>query len=252
MDDIILTLKDVSLESEDFESLHNISFSLRKGDNIVFFGPENSGLDIIFPGILRFVDNFEGDILYKGESIREFDYIEIMNYRKDVGYLHTDHGLIANMSVEQNISLPLQYHSKMSSREIKEFVNSLISDLNLDYCKKFRPVDLTSSEILRTSYCRAIALDPDILLVEHAFERQSPLNIMSFYNSLKKRILSPHKSVLFITFEPEKFVGLADNYIMLFNGRVVFMGNSYDFLHSENEYLVQYKNMSVQGPMAIL
>jgi ABC-type transporter Mla maintaining outer membrane lipid asymmetry ATPase subunit MlaF len=252
MNEHLLKLENLTYNSPEGDSLFNVSFMLEKGENIVFFGPEKSGLDLICTLIIGFETGYEGDIFYKGRSIKEFDYRESMNYRKDMGFLHPDHGLIANMSVEQNISLPLEYHSKLNSDEVKKYVNSLIDELNLDHCKKFRPVDLANSEILRTSYGRAIALDPDILILEHAFENQSPLNIQSFIKNLKKRIDSRDKSVIFVTYEPEKFVEYAEKFVMFFNGGIVFQGSSYDFLNSDNSYLKQYTEMRNYGPMTIL
>lgn len=248
----LLKLENLNYTSEDGDLLIDVSFQLEKGGNIVFFGPEKSGLDLICNLIIGFETGYEGEISYKGRSLKKLDYIESMNYRKDIGFLHPDHGLIANMSVEQNISLPLEYHSKMNRSEIREYVSSLIDELNLDHCRKFRPVDLSNSEILRTSYARAIVLDPDILILEHAFENQSPLNIQSFIKNLKKRIDSREKSVIFVTYEPEKFVEYAENFVMFFNGRIVFQGNSYEFQNSDNSYLKQFREMSNYGPMTIL
>ncbi|MCP4130638.1 MAG: ATP-binding cassette domain-containing protein [bacterium] len=250
--EILLELKNVSLETEDQSHLNDIFLSVSKGENVVLFGPENSGLDSLFPLILGFEEDFKGDILYKGQSIKEFDYFEIHNYRKDIGYNHADFGLMSNMSVEENIALPMTYHSDLSKEEIRKVVSELINELNLDHCKKLRPIDLLRSEILKTAYARAVALDPDMVLMEHTFEGQSPLNIESLMESLRKRAFEENKTVIFITYEPDKFLDMADVYIMLFNGRVVFTGTKRDYVDSTNEYLNQYKGMSNKGPMVIL
>ncbi len=248
---IILEVEDLTSIQEGVEHLKNISFSLERGKNIVFFGPENSGLNILFPVIMGF-QPFSGTVKYKGKHVLNFDYIEQHNYKKEIGYLHRDLGLISNMTAEKNIALPLEYHSEMSTQEIKEYVDRLIFDLNLDYCKKFRPVDLSNSESLRTAYARAVVLDPDILLVEYAFESQSPMNVHSFRDILKQRALSPEKSNIFISFEPENFLDMADYFIMLFNGGIVFQGDREDLISSENAYLKQYRERSFSGPMVIL
>lgn len=247
----MLEVNNIDSTLEAGEHLRDISFNLEKGGNIVFFGPENSGLDILFPVIMG-LQEFEGSVRYKGKEIVDFDYLEQHNYKKEIGYLHSDLGLISNMSVDMNISLPLEYHSEMSNVEIKEFVRSLIFDLNLDYCKKFRPVDLSNSEALRTAYARSIVLDPDVLLVEYAFESQSPMNVNSFREVLKRRATNPGKSILFVTYEPENFLDMADYFIMLFNGAIVFEGNADDLRTSENRFLKQYRDRSFTGPMVIL
>lgn len=248
---IILDVKDLTSIEEGVEHLKDIAFNVEKGKNIVFFGPENSGLSILFPVIMG-LQPYSGEVNYKGKHVIDFDYIEQHNYKKEIGYLHHDLGLISNMSAEKNISLPLEYHSEMSTVEIKEYVDELIYELNLDYCKKFRPVDLSSSESLRTAYARAIVLDPDILLVEYAFESQSPMNVHSFRDILKKRALNPEKSILFISYDPYNFLDMADYFIMLFNGSIVFQGDAGEMTTSDNPYLIQYRERSFTGPMVIL
>jgi lipopolysaccharide export system ATP-binding protein len=113
-------------------------------------------------------------------------------------------------------------------------------------------VDLTNAEILKTAYARAIALDPDLLLVEHALERQCLLDAQVFMKSLKEWALRDDKSVLIVTYEPERYVDFIDRFIMLYEGRIVFSGSREDFLAERNEYLHQYRASSMEGPMKVL
>ncbi|MFC1669908.1 ATP-binding cassette domain-containing protein [Spirochaetota bacterium] len=252
MKEVLLQFENVSYESSNQGQLKDLSFSVSKGENILFFGPENSGLDLLSRVILDFEEDFSGNVLYKSKSIRDFDYIEKHDYKKELGYLHSDYGLISNMSVVKNISLPLEYHSRKSIGEIKKQVDDIVREMRLDKCCELRPVFLTKSEILRTAFARATILDPDIIIVEHAFEGQSPLNIRSILNKLKDRAIEEDKSVIFISYEPEIFTELVDKFVMLFEGEIVFMGGRDDFINSDNEYLFQYKTMSSYGPMSII
>jgi len=252
MEETLLNLENVSYETISADPLHNISFALKRGENAIIFGPEHSGIETLFMIILDLDETFKGNIYYHGRSIKDFNYVEKHNYKKDIGYVHGRFGMISNMSVEDNISLPLQYHSTLSDKEIKRYVDGIVFDLNLDHCKKLRPVDLSNSEMLRASYARAIALDPHLLLIEHAFEGQSSLNIQSFLSSLREYSRREDVSVVIITYEPDKFIDFSDRYLMLFNGRLVFDGTREDFSSSQNSYLRQYKDVSMSGPMAIL
>lgn len=252
MSEAILELHNVTYKRDTITLLDNVSFSLTRGDNLIIFGPEDSGIAPLFDIIIRGNAEFEGDVLYKGESIKSLGYFELMNYKKEVGYIHGDYGLISNLSVEQNISLPLDYHSSMSASEIKAHVGQIIYDLNLDHCKKLRPFELTRSEILKAAFGRAIAHDPDLLYVEHAFEDQCLLNIKSLMDVLSRRSMRPDKSLIMITYYPQNFIDISDELIMFFNGRIVFTGKKEDFMNSDNPYLVQYRTNSIEGPMVIL
>ncbi len=248
----LIRAEDLTIKVDGNKAVKNLSFSLKRGERIVFFGTENSGIGSILVSLMGFEKDITGDIFFMGRSIRDFDYLETYNYRSRIGYVHQGYGLISNMSVEANIGLPLQYHSNLMAPEIKSRVNHLIDEMNLDYCKKNRPIDLSPSESLRTAYARAIALDPDVLFLQHILEGQSPLNVHSFREKLSERAADSSKSMIFVTFRPEKFLEISDRFVMFFAGRVVFEGNRDEFLGSDNLYIKQYRERSAKGPMVIL
>jgi phospholipid/cholesterol/gamma-HCH transport system ATP-binding protein len=233
-------------------SLHGISFSVPLGSNVCFFGPEESGIELLFDLILGLRTEYRGSIRYLGNPIDDLDYIDMLNHKKSIGYLHGDYGLLSNMSVQENIALPLEYHSRLTKAEILKRVHLLIDELNLDHCRKLRPVSLNNSEVLRTAYARALAMDPYLFLVEHAFENQSPVNIHAFLRHLGDRCNEPERSTFFVTFEPEKILEFADTFIMLFSGRIVFRGSREELISGKNPYVAQYLEGSETGPMIIL
>jgi len=158
MDDTLLSIEHLSCDIGSHDPLVDINISLARGENAVFFGPENSGIETLMLFLLDIDDRYEGVIRYKNTDIREFDYIGKHNYRREIGYVHGMYGLISNMSVEDNISLPLEYHSTMSQKEIKRLVDRLIYELNLDYCKKLRPVDLFYWEVMRWGMANGVTM----------------------------------------------------------------------------------------------
>ncbi len=252
MDDLILDVQNVTYRVNDITLLHDVSFSLKRGDNLLIFGPESSGVTNLFNLIVRTDSGYTGEVIYRGESLKTLDYFGQLMHKKDIGYVHGDYGLISNMTVEQNISLPLEYHSKMSAADIKKHVGKIIYDLNLDHCKKLRPIDLTRSEMLKTTFARSLVMDPDLLYLEYAFEDQCPLNVKTMMEILSERSKLRDKSLIIITYYPWNFIDISDLFIMFFNGKIVFKGSKEDFLNSDNPYLVQYKNKSTEGPMVIL
>ncbi len=252
LDDLILDVQNVTYSVNGITLLNDISLSLKRGDNLLVFGPESSGITNLFDLIVRTDSGYEGEVLFKGESLKTLDYFGQLMHKKEIGYVHGDYGLLSNMTVEQNISLPLEYHSKLSAVEIKKHVGKIIYDLNLDHCRKLRPFDLTRSEMLKTSFARSLVMDPDLIYLEYAFEDQCPLNVKTMMKILNERSQLPDKSLVIITYYPWNFIDISDSFIMFFNGRIVFKGTKEDFLNSDNPYLLQYKNKSIEGPMVIL
>ncbi|HSV96403.1 MAG TPA: ATP-binding cassette domain-containing protein [Spirochaetota bacterium] len=247
----LLRVESVSLTDAGGAACGDVSFSMTRGENLVIFGPEDSGAEVVCPLIAGTVISFDGEIFFKGRSVESYDYVERHNYRKELGYLQKNYGLINNMSVEENIELPLRYHSRLSSGEIGSLVNRLIGELGLEHCRALRPVSLSGSETLRTAYCRSIALDPDLLLIEHALEGQCLLNSRQFLRALGRWCQRDDRSVIIVTYEPGPFVDFSDRFIMLYEGNIVFSGSRGDFLARQNDYLDQYMRSSLDGPMKV-
>jgi ABC-type transporter Mla maintaining outer membrane lipid asymmetry ATPase subunit MlaF len=247
----VVEFNNVSCDAAGYEPLSGLSFSLDEGGNAVFFGVEGSGIKTIAPLLLGIEKRHGGEILFRGEPVRDFDYLGRLRYLDRIGYLHGDYGLLSNMTVEQNISLRLEYYSAYSREEIRSITTGLMTDLRLLDRRSARPVELTRSQILRTAYARAVAHDPDLLIIEFALIDQSPLDISSFMEVMRARTSNPAKSVIFMTYEPQKFVDFADAFHMLYKGRTVFSGSREEFHRSDNPYLVQYRDVSLSGPMDI-
>jgi len=247
----LLEFRHVSCKIPDAEPVVDLTFSLDHGSNAVFFGVEGSGLRSLSQLILGLETRYEGDILFQGDTIRGLDYLGRLSYLNRIGYIHGDYGLISNMTVEQNISLRLEYYSQLSPQEIREVTERLMAELGIISRRSARPVELRLSEILRTAYARAVAHNPDLLIMEHALIGHSPLNIRSFMDVLERRAAASDMSVIFITYEPQKFLDLADSFYMVYKGRMVFTGGREEFLNSDNRYVAQYRESSLDGPMKI-
>ncbi|MBN1497091.1 MAG: ATP-binding cassette domain-containing protein [Spirochaetes bacterium] len=233
------------------EPLNGVSFRVARGENALFFGIEGSGLKSIAPLMIGLEESYEGEVRYRGAPTRGLDYLAKLRHKNGIGYLHGDYGLISNMSVEENIALRLEYFSDYSPEEIREITGRMMRELHIYDRRAARPVELTGSQILRTAYGRAAVNDPDLLIIEHALVGHSALDLRSFMDMLRARTAHPDRSVVFITYDPQKFVDFADAFHMLYKGRIVFSGSRSEFLESDNPYLVQFRNVSPEGPMDI-
>lgn len=249
--DSILRLDSIVYDGDEFAPLAGISLELAWGEDLVVFGPEDSGINTLCPLITGLAAPASGAVYFKGAPLAGFNYFEMHRYRKELGYLQRDHGLISNMSAEQNIMLPLQYHSALDSARTRAVADALIRALDLDGCRARRPIGLTYSESLRTAFARALILEPDLLLVEHALEGQCLINTQAFLRELKRWADRPGCSLLLTTYEPERFLEYAERFMMLYDGRVVFEGTRDEFLHTDNPYVRQYQAASADGPMRI-
>ncbi|MBN1532801.1 MAG: ATP-binding cassette domain-containing protein [Spirochaetes bacterium] len=252
MDQALVVIENLTVDGEGRAPLTDLSLRVDPGDSMVVFGPEGAGLGSLVAVLLGIDNEYRGKVYYKGRSIKDFNYIERHNHKRDIGYLHGDYGLLSNMSVEENISLPLEYHSELSADEIELIVDSLVENFGLGRCRKLRPIAMTGSEIFRTAYARAIINNPDLLIVDHAFIDHASINIIPVSDNMRRRKVDPNKATLFFTYQPQIFLDFADEFIMFYKGGMVFRGDRGAFLESENPYLRQFIQASRQGPMEMM
>jgi len=246
-----LSISGLTCDFTIYSSLKGISFSLARGENLVIFGTENSGVDGIC-SVIAGLHPYQGEISFMGRRMSELSPEEMNHTRRDLVYMQRNYGLISNMTVEENIALPLRYHTDLTADEIDTRVDGLIEDLHLDYCRDMRPIHLKPSEVMKTSYCRSVGLDPALLLIEHPLEGQCLINTLTFLKNLKKRCSDPNNSVVIITYEPLRFIEFAQRFIMLDYGKIVFDGGVDVMQNPSNEFAQQYLGFSGDGPMQIL
>lgn len=248
----ILKLDNIVYDLNLFSTIREISLNVDRGSNVVIFGVENSGIDLLCSIISGIERNYRGNVFYNEENILSHDPAKINHIRKSLAYMQRTYGLIRNMNVEENIALPLRYHTKMSMKDIEDKVDSIIDDLNLEYCRLLRPVNLRRSELLKASYARSIALNPDLLLVEHPLEAQCTMDTLVFLEKLVERENDPERSTVIVTYHPWRFINASNRFVMLDSGKIVFDGNRNEFIDSGNEYLKQYRNNDIEGPLQII
>jgi ABC-type transporter Mla maintaining outer membrane lipid asymmetry ATPase subunit MlaF len=244
-------ISNLNYEWDLYSKLQGIDLEISRGENIIIFGIENSGLNLLFPIISGLHENYHGEIFFKGNTINVHDYYKKNAIRKELIFVHKGFGLINNMTIAENISVPMAYHTSLNEQEMAGKVDELIEELDLVYCRDLRPVNIRDSEALRTAYARAISLDPCLLMVEHPLEGQCLLDQVSFMKSLKKRCDSSDKSVIITTYKPKYLIDFSDRFVMMNNGKIVFDGNAEELLSKQNSYVKQYLENSTEGPINV-
>jgi phospholipid/cholesterol/gamma-HCH transport system ATP-binding protein len=247
-DSPILSFKDVSHEV-DGDRLENFSFNLYHGQNVVFFGPEKCGKDLILPLATGKMHPKSGSVFFLSTDISKLSQTELYTLRKNFGYLLQNYGLINNLSVEANILLPLRYHEVKDEDEVKNTLNELLSFYHLKEKKDLRPFSLTESEKLRTSFLRALIINPRMIFIDSIENGQDPLKLSQFLDLAKIYFAAHDTAYLVTTYHVEIFVNHVNDFCLLYEGKIVFHGNGDITESPENPYLKQYLARCANGPI---
>mgnify|MGYP000114658386 FL=1 len=149
-----------------FTALDGIDLKVYKGEFLGIMGPSGAGKTTLL-NVLSTIDKpTSGDILYEGKNILNMKNKELSIFRRNnIGFLFQDFNLLDNMSVEDNIALPLAL-SKVNVKEIKEKVNKLSEFFGLKNHLKKYPYQLSGGQKQRVAAARAIITSPSIVFAD--------------------------------------------------------------------------------------
>jgi len=194
-----LTVKSLSFSFDDQNPIFNqLNLEINPGDYVTIQGI-SVGKSLLFKILLRIVEYSEGDILYDGKLLKRMNNIELTELRKKLGYMPQLSGLFPNLTIYENLSLPLQYHTRLSSVQISKIVFEYLEKIEQDkYCDK-RPDFFSNSQIRMFDFIRAIILDPEMVFLDEPAEDLSEKDFKFFTDFLIERIKKETAFLITIT-----------------------------------------------------
>ncbi len=158
---------------DDERILNGIDFEVRRGDVRIIAGESGKGKSTI----LRLLSGLErphpdelgsvaGQVFLFGEDIWEIPHVRLQDLRKRTGYVFQNNALISNMTVEDNIAMPLRYHTDLTDEKISQRVRRWIEMLLLAGHEDKRPAHLSLGMQKRAAVARAMAMEPEVLFLD--------------------------------------------------------------------------------------
>lgn len=132
-------------------------------------GDENSGIDRLGAFILGLERPCGGKVLVEGQELAPLPRREALAFRRRLGYLPAGDGLLQNLSLRENVALPLRFGSELSELEISGRVNVILAAVRITPAAHLRPVQANPEQRRRAALARALAFDPDLVLLEQPF-----------------------------------------------------------------------------------
>lgn len=111
-----------------------------------------------------------GRVLVLGENLAEMPRGAALAFRRRVGYLPAGDGLLQNLSLFDNVALPLRFGSERSEPDIDGRINVMLAMLRLQHVARLRPARVNEEERRRAALARALAFDPELVILEQPFD----------------------------------------------------------------------------------
>jgi ABC-type Fe3+/spermidine/putrescine transport system ATPase subunit len=218
-DNTALKLSSVSKRFSDSFSLVDISMTMEKGRSMVILGPSGSGKTSLLRLIAGFVPIDSGLIEVGGKTANLPKKIIMPPRKRKMGMVFQNLALWTHLSVEENLLLCMK-KGEDKKRKLKE----LLSWAQLEGYDKKRPNELSGGEQQRLALARALAGEPEILLLDEplrSLDRQMKDKILDWIGSIRKSLTS---TILYVTHDIKESRVFSDHVIVLDNGEILQRG----------------------------
>lgn len=216
-------------------AVSNLTLNIAEGEFTVLIGTSGSGKSTTLKMINRLIEHDEGSIQFAGEEIRRFNPQVL---RRRMGYAIQSIGLFPHWTVEKNIAT-VPTLLKWPEARIAERVSELLALLNLD--ERFRhryPHQLSGGQQQRVGVARALAADPEVLLMDEPFGALDPVT----RSALQQEIVRIHKlsgrTIVLVTHDIDEALALADRLVLMDGGNVIQQGTPVELLtRPQNDFV---------------
>jgi phospholipid/cholesterol/gamma-HCH transport system ATP-binding protein len=145
------------------------ALDVQRHQTVVVVGDENSGVDSLAAMALGLEPTLAGRVLVYGAEIRNLPRREQLAFRRRLGYLPAGDGLLSNLSLRDNVRLPLRFGSNFKPEEIEGRVDVILALLRLTRMAGERPAQANEEQRRRAALGRALAFDPELVPLEQPF-----------------------------------------------------------------------------------
>ncbi len=232
------TKEQVMEETDHTVGLDNVSLSIKEGEIFVCMGLSGSGKSTLIRHINRLIDPTSGQVIVDGVDVLSLDDKEILDFRKKtMSMVFQRFGLFPHKTVIENVAYGLEIQEVPEDKR-KEIAQGQIDAVGLQGFEHQYPAQLSGGMQQRVGLARALATDPQILLMDEAFSALDPLIRSDMQNQLVDLQSQLKKTIVFITHDLDESLKLGDHIGILNGGRLVQVGRPEDIiLNPADEYV---------------
>ncbi len=206
-----------------------VSVSVEQGEIVGLLGPNGAGKTTTFYMIVGLISPYEGKIMLDEKEItREPVY---KRARMGIGYLAQEASVFRKLSVEDNIRAVLEM-SKLSRAEQRDRVESLLSEFGLHKIRKSLGIQLSGGERRRTEIARALALNPNFILLDEPFAGVDPIAVEDI-QQIVSRLKEKNIGILITDHNVHETLAITDRAYLMFEGTILKAGTADDLAADE-------------------
>jgi len=221
--------------------LSGITLSVKRGETLAVLGRSGTGKSVLLRLIIGLEKPDSGSVRIHGQDIGGLALDQLGEIRKKMGFLFQHAALYDSLTVEQNVAFPLQHHKKeMSKSERGDRITQLLAEVGMEGDLAKMPSDISGGMQKRVGLARALALEPDILLLDEPTAGLDPISAGEIDDLVLKLQQEHHVASIVVTHDLHSAKTIADRLALLNEGEVVIEGSFEELQKSDDEFVREF------------
>lgn len=240
-------MKHINKTFDGFQASRDVSFGVDKGHLAALLGPSGSGKTTILRMIAGLDRPDSGDIVIDGVRVND-----IPGSKRGIGFVFQNYALFRYMTVADNIAFGLEVQKK-SKKEIKGRVEELLELISMEDLGKRYPHQLSGGQRQRVAFARALAPNPQLLLLDEPFAAIDAKVRRELRTWLRDMIEKVGITSIFVTHDQEEAMEVADTVIITNQGRVEQIGTPEEIcLHPQTDFVEDFIDSARYEAMMVI
>lgn len=220
MTEEILKVEHLNKFYDERQVLHNINFSLKKGEVLTLLGPSGSGKSTLLRTLNGLEDYKNGSIYFHEKKIdpspKEWQIL-----RQKIGMVFQSYDLFPNLTVIENVLLAPVKVQKRDENEVKEEAIKLLKQVGLEQYLNAYPRELSGGQKQRVAIVRALAMKPEIMLLDEITASLDPEMVRGIEEIVERLSKRDHMTMIIVTHQMNFAFRIADEVLFLEDGHIL-------------------------------
>ena len=247
---LAICLDRVRLDRSDRAILRDVSLAVPRGGITAVLGPSGSGKSTLLAALTGELAPVDGHIEVLGQDVPYGQSRALLEFRKGMGVLLQGNGLLSDLTVAENVALPLRAHTKLPVPLLRRVVDLKLNAVGLRAAADLYPRELSGGMARRVALARALALDPPLMIYDEPLTGLDPIAggvILSLIRSLNDTL---GLTSIIVTHHVRETLPIADWVVVIANGGVVFTGTPAELEATADPLVRQFLRGEPDGPIA--
>jgi len=221
--------------------LNGISLAVKRGETMAVLGRSGTGKSVLLRIIIGLEKPDSGSVRIHGQDIAGLALDQLGEIRKKMGFLFQHAALYDSLTVQQNVAFPLLHHRKeMSKSEQRDRVNQLLAEVGMESAHAKMPSNISGGMQKRVGLARALALEPDVLLLDEPTAGLDPISSAEIDDLVLKLQQEHHMASIVVTHDLHSAKAIASRLALLNEGNVVIEGSFEELQNSDIEFVSEF------------